>query len=116
MKSNLFRMDTINKKLLLPTLLLVTILIGALGSVLITQQYRELTSMMESKADSLTTMLATISEQYVINYDLSALESFVKETAKDKDVAFAEYYDADGKSLTGNVDESTRRYIEVDGV
>src|SRR5665811_2279417 len=103
MKSHLFRLDTINKKLLMPTLLLVTILIGALGSVLVVQQHRELTSMMENKADSLTTILATISEQYLINYDLSALENFVKDTTRDKDVAFAEYYDTDGTSLTGNV-------------
>ncbi len=103
MRLRLFRLDTINKKLLLPTLLLVTILIGALGSVLIAQQYRQLTTMMQSKADSLTTMLATISEQYIVNYDLSALENFVKNTSKDKDVAFAEYYDADGSSLTANV-------------
>ena len=103
MKSHLFRFNTINKKLLMPTLLLVTILIGALGSVLVVQQHRELTSMMENKADSLTTILATISEQYLINYDLSALENFVKDTTRDKDVAFAEYYDTDGTSLTGNV-------------
>jgi methyl-accepting chemotaxis protein len=103
MKSHLFRLDTINKKLLLPTLLLVAILIGALGSVLTFQQYRQLTSMMESQADSLTTMLARISEPYIINYDLSALENFVKDTTKDKDVAFAEFYDTNGASLTENV-------------
>ncbi len=103
MKFHLFRLDTINKKLLLPTLLLVTILIGALGGGLVTQQYRELSSMMQSKAESLTAMLATISVQYVINYDLSALENFVKQTVKDKDIAFAEYYDAEAKSLTGDI-------------
>ena len=103
MEFNLFRLDTINKKLLLPTLLLVMILIGALGSILVVQQSRVLGSMMESKADSVVTMLATISEQYIINYDMSALENFVKDIARDKDVAFAEYYDTDGTSLTGNV-------------
>jgi len=103
MKTHLFRLDTINKKLLLPTLLLVTILIGALGSILVVQQSRVLGSMMESKADSVVIMLATISEQYIINYDMSALENFVKDITKDKDVAFAEYYDTDGTSLTGNV-------------
>jgi methyl-accepting chemotaxis protein len=103
MKFNLFRLDTINKKLLLPTLLLVTILISALGSVLVAQQHRELSAMMESKANGLATMLATISVQYVFNYDLSALESFVRETVKDKEIAFAEYYDAGSKSLTGDV-------------
>ncbi|HTN93186.1 MAG TPA: methyl-accepting chemotaxis protein [Gallionella sp.] len=103
MKFHLFRLDTINKKLLLPTLLLVTVLIGALGSVLIVQQGRQLTSMMDYKAGSLAALLATISEQYIVNYDLSALENFVKDTARDKDVAFVEYYDTDGTSLTGNV-------------
>ena len=103
MTLKLLRLDTINRKLLLPTLLLVLLLVGALGSMLIIRQHRELTSMMESKADSLTNILATISVQYVINYDLSALGNFVKETVKDKDVAFAEYYDADAKSLTSDV-------------
>jgi methyl-accepting chemotaxis protein len=103
MTLKLFRLNTINEKLLLPTLLLVLLLVGALGSMLIVQQHRELTSMMESKADSVTTMLATISEQYIINFDMTALENLVKDVTRDKDVAFAEYYDTDGASLTGNV-------------
>jgi methyl-accepting chemotaxis protein len=103
MKINLFNLDTINKKLLLPTLLLAALLIGALGSVLIVQQQRVLTSMMESKANSLTTILSTISSQPLINYDVFALQTFVKETVKDQEVAFAEYYDGQGKLLTGDV-------------
>jgi methyl-accepting chemotaxis protein len=103
MKITLFNMDTINKKILLPALLLVAILIGAIGSVLITQQQRLLTSMMESKANSITTILAKISMQSMINIDRFALQTMVKETAKDPDVAFAEFYDVQGKSLTAEV-------------
>jgi methyl-accepting chemotaxis protein len=103
MKLQLFRLDTINKKLLLPTLLLVTIMIGALGVAQIIQQQNIHKRMMDSKADSLISMLASISVQYIVNYDLSALDIFVKQTAKDKDIAFAEYYDTDGKSLTSDV-------------
>ena len=103
MQFHLFRLDTINKKLLLPTLLLVTILISSLGSFLVVQQQRVLSSMMETRSNSIVTILATIGEQYIVNYDLTALENFVKDTAKDKDVAFAEYDDTDGSSLTGNV-------------
>jgi methyl-accepting chemotaxis protein len=103
MKFRLLTLDTINKKFLLPVMLFVTLLIGALGGVLVVQQHRELTSMMESKSDSFTTMLATIAAPYVDNYDSTALEGFVKETTKDQAVAFAEYYDAEGKSLTSNV-------------
>ncbi len=103
MISHLFRLETINKKLLLPTLLLAMILIGALGAVLVVQQHRELTAMMESKAESITDMLSTISVQFILNYDNPALEGFVKQTVKDKEIAFAEYYDAEGKSLTDKV-------------
>jgi methyl-accepting chemotaxis protein len=103
MKFHLFRLDTINKKLLLPTLLLVTMMIGALGVAQIIQQQNIHKRMMDSKADSLVSMLASISVQYVVNYDLSALDIFVKQTVKDKDIAFAEYYDTDGKSLTSDV-------------
>jgi methyl-accepting chemotaxis protein len=103
MRFRLLTLDTINKKFLLPVMLFVTLLIGALGGVLVVQQHRELTSMMESKSDSFTTMLATIAAPYVDNYDSTALEGFVKETTKDQAVAFAEYYDAEGKSLTSNV-------------
>lgn len=73
MKLHLLRLDSINKKLMLPTLLLVTVLIGALGSVLAVQQHRDLNSMMESKADSLINMLTPISVQYLLNYDFLAL-------------------------------------------
>ena len=103
MKINLFRLDTINKKLLIPTLLLVTIMIAALGSTLIVRQQEIHHSMMDSKANSLASMLASISVQYVVNFDLTSLDIFVKEAVKDKDIAFAEYYDADGKSLTSDV-------------
>jgi len=116
MKINPFNLDTINKKLLLPTLLLVALLIGAVGSVLIVQQQHMLTSMMESKANSITTILAKISAQSLINFDSMTLRSFVKETVKDKDVAFAEFYEADGRSVTDECHESARRYLRVDGI
>ncbi len=103
MKLFLFRLDTINKRLLLPPLLLVALLIGALGSVLVAQQQHLLNSMMDSKGNSLVLTLATISEPYLINFDMATLENFVKDTVKDHEVAFAEYADTDGTSLTGNV-------------
>ena len=103
MKYNLFILDTIHKKLLLPTLLMVTILIGSLGSMLIIRQQDIHRSMMDAEARSLASMLASISAQYVVNFDLTSLDIFVKEAVKDKGIAFAEYYDADGKSLTSDV-------------
>jgi methyl-accepting chemotaxis protein len=98
-----FRFDSIGRKLLIPTLLLASLVLGTLGAAMVFEQDNVLRSMMRSKAEGLSKMMSTISVPYVINYDLSALEGFVKEAAKDADVAYAEFYDAEGKSLTANV-------------
>ena len=102
----IFRLDSIARKLLVPTLLLATVILGALGASMVVEQDRVLRSMMHSRAESLSKMMSTISVPYVINYDLSALEGFVKEAAKDADVAYAEFFDAEGKSLTANAMKS----------
>jgi methyl-accepting chemotaxis protein len=100
---SLFKFDSLGKKLLVPTLILVTISLAALGSAMVFQQNRALNAMMESKAMSTVNFMEKISAGYIINYDLSALEGFVKETVKDPDVEFAEFYDNNKKSLTANV-------------
>src|SRR4051794_19777056 len=94
------RLDSIGKKLLVSTVLLAGLVLAALGATLVLQQDRALQSMMHSKADGLSKMLAKISLPYLINYDLSALEGFVREAARDGDVAYVEFYDAAGRSLT----------------
>ncbi len=98
----IFRLDSIAKKLLVPTLALATLVLGVLGTVMVLEQDKVLNSMMQSKAEGLSKMMSTISVPYVINYDLSALEGFVREAAKDADVAYAEFFDGEGKSLTAN--------------
>jgi methyl-accepting chemotaxis protein len=99
---NIFRLDSIGKKLIVSTVLLASVVLGALGATLVLQQERVLQSMMHSKADGLSKMLSKISIPYLINYDLSALEGFVKEATRDSDVAYAEFFDGTGKSLTAN--------------
>lgn len=99
----MFKFNSLGKKLLVPTLLLVTLSLTALGSAMVFQQNRALNAMMESKAVSTVNFMEKISAGYILNYDLSALEGFVQETVKDPDVAFAEFYDNNKKSLTANV-------------
>lgn len=99
----LLQFDSLRKKLLIPTLLLITAVLGVLGAIMVVQQHRALQASMASKAESSINFLQTVSVSYIINYDLSALEGFVKEVTKDPDVAFAEFYGNDQKSLTANV-------------
>src|SRR3954462_15374380 len=96
----MFRLDTIGRKLIVCTVLLASAVLGTLGVTLVLQQAHVLQSMMHSKADGLTKMLAKISVPYLINYGLSALEGFAKEATRDPDVAYVEFLDGTGNSLT----------------
>lgn len=100
--TNPFKLDSLNKKLLVPTLLLVSVSLCLLGIAMIFQQHRALQSSMESKASNTINFLEKVSAAYITNYDLTALEGFVKELTKDSDVNFVEFYDAEKKSITAN--------------
>ena len=99
----LLQFNSLRRKLLIPTLMLITVALGLLGTVMVVQQQQALQASLTSKAESSINFLQTVSVSYIINYDLSALEGFVKEVTKDPDVAFAEFYGTDQKSLTANV-------------
>src|SRR5581483_4377278 len=92
--------NSISKKFLIPTLIFMMILVGGLGAVLIQKNHATIQSLMESKGNALADVYAQISASYVENFDLQALEVFVKESLKDPDVIFVVFYDADKKPLT----------------
>ena len=107
MKYNLFGLDTINKRLL-PTLLMVTFLVGMLGSALIIRQQDIHRSMMDSEALALARMFASISVQYAVNYELTSLDIFVKEAVRDKEIAFDSIGTASREIALGNADLAQR--------
>ncbi|MBP9714265.1 MAG: HAMP domain-containing protein [Sterolibacterium sp.] len=111
--STRLQFNSLKKKLLIPMLLLITAVLGLLGTIMVVQQHRALEAAMTSKAESSINFLQTVSVSYIINYDLSALEGFVKEVTKDPDVAFAEFYGGDMKSLTGNVMKQPENVTEL---
>lgn len=94
------RLNSISKKFLIPVLLFMMVLLGGLGTLMINENHATVRSLMESKGNSLANVVAQISASYVMNYDLMALELFVKEALKDPDVVFVIFYDADRKPLT----------------
>ena len=64
---------------------------------------RHLTESFQLQSAHTVEFVATVGGPYITNYDLTALGLFVREMARDKQVAFAEFFDADGKSLTADV-------------
>jgi methyl-accepting chemotaxis protein len=96
----LFKLDSISKKFLISALIFMVILLSGLGTIMVLKNHGAIRSLMESKGNAQANLLAQISVNYVMNYDLTALEEFVKETSKDPEVVFAIFYDADKKPLT----------------
>lgn len=92
--------NSISKKFLIPALIFMMILVGGLGGIMIKKNHATIQSMMESKGNSLADVFAQISASYLENFDLQALEVFVKESLKDPDVVFVIFYDAEKKPLT----------------
>ena len=94
---------SLRARLLVPTLtasVLVMLAAAAAGAALMV---RHLTESFQLQAAHTVEFVATVGAPYITNYDLTALGLFVRELARDKQVAFAEFFDADGKSLTSDV-------------
>jgi methyl-accepting chemotaxis protein len=97
------KLTSLRAKLLVPTVslsVLVMLAAAGAGTALVVQQ---LSARFHEQATQTVEFVAHVSSPYVTNYDLTALGNFVKELTRDKQVAYAEYLDADGKSLTADV-------------
>ena len=92
--------QTLVARFLVPMLLLTMVLLATLGAAMVIQNQRTVRGLLQSKAEGTARLLAQISAPYVVNYDLSALEGFVRKALEDREVAFVVFNDADGKPLT----------------
>jgi methyl-accepting chemotaxis protein len=100
------RLDTLLKSLMVPTL--AVLLAAAIISSAVT--VRLLSDQMEGRAANSARATAALvggtSAPYVTNFDLTALGNLVKQLARDPEVAYAEIFDASGKSLTADVSKA----------
>ena len=97
------KFNSLRARLLLPTLtlsIIVMVIAAAAGSALVVRNLRE---GFAQQATRTVEMIAHVSVPYITNYDLTALGTFVREMSSDPQVAFAEFFDGDGKSLTDDV-------------
>jgi methyl-accepting chemotaxis protein len=100
------RLDTLFKSLMLPTL--AVLLAAALVASAVTVQLLsvQLESHDRQRAQATAALVAGTSAPYVTNFDLTALGNLVKQLAKDPEFAYAEVFDAGGKSLTADASKA----------
>ncbi len=102
---NFFKLNTISKKFLVPTLGLTILLVGGLGILLTMNSNSAISSMMDSKGSAMAGFLAKISVHHYDNFDFLGLDDFVTEIAKDPEVEFAVFYDEQNMAITTNIKE-----------
>lgn len=78
------------------------LIIGIFQSQMISTQLK---STVDSNGQLLTNYLAKTSAPYITNYDLSALESFVKELTAQKQIGYVVFFSKEGQALTETVKE-----------
>ncbi len=99
----MLKFKSLRARLLVPALSLSILVMVAAAAIGASMVVRHLSEGFAQQAEHTVEMFAHVGTPYVTNYDLTALGTFVKEISRDKQVAFAEFFDADGKSLTSDV-------------
>ena len=92
-RTGLFTANTLEKTLLLPSLVFAVCLAGALAVVSIKINNDNLRSQMDDRGNAMVRYMAKSSIFYYHNFDLGALDGFVKEITQSPDVTFAVFYD-----------------------
>jgi methyl-accepting chemotaxis protein len=102
------KFNSLRARLLAPTLTLSVLVMAGVVAGGATVIGRHQSEAFEEQAARKIEFVATVGVPYITNYDLTALGLFVKELSRDKQVVFAEFFDAEGKSLTADVAASPK--------
>ena len=97
------KLDTLAKRLLVPSLTLMLVSTSLLGFFLVNLFIDTMTKGASDDAAQTAEFVAQVSGPYITNYDLTALGTFVKGLTRNSEVVYAEFLDAEGKSLTADV-------------
>jgi methyl-accepting chemotaxis protein len=96
----LFKFNSVEKKFILPILVMTFALFVLVIAVSMMTNESMIKSQMDARGNSLASYMAKTSTFYYYNYDLGALDGFVKQVIEDPEVVYAVFYDPSGKPLT----------------
>ncbi len=93
-------MTSIGAKLLLFTILLSVLLLGGFGMYMVKTNNSFVQQMMNVRGEAMASFMEKLGETYVSYYNLSALDTFVKQAMQDQNIVFAAFYDDQERPLT----------------
>ncbi len=97
---NIVRTGSLATRFLVLSIIFTIALVAVVAFVSIRTDSAVLRAQMDTRGKAMVRYMAKTSIFYYRNYDLGALEGFVKEITKDPDVAFAVFYDDKKKPVT----------------
>ena len=96
-------LNTINKKILIPVLSLVFIMLLCLGLLMTRSNSRSMQAMMDSKAEGIATIISSFSAEYFAFFDF---ENIVMALEQDPEISHAVFYNSDQEALTKKKDKA----------
>jgi methyl-accepting chemotaxis protein len=90
-------------KILLPTLVAMLLGFTLLGVTLFVKVGQTATAQLEKTSEMTAQFVSAVALPYVTNYDLTALNGFVKELTHESHIAYAEFFTAEGTSFTADI-------------
>jgi methyl-accepting chemotaxis protein len=102
MMKRLLSLKTVGQKFLVPTMLLLIVLLGLLGTSLIMRTRTTAEKMMAARAEAMASFMEQVGKGFVVTYNLRELDVMTREAMKDPEIVFAAFYDDQGKLMTVN--------------
>jgi len=96
----MFKMDSVGKRFLVPTIALLVVLLGSLGAVLVLQNKSFAESLMHSRGESMANFMGKVGSGYIAYFNLQELDNLVDQAIKDPDILWVAFRDDKGQILT----------------
>jgi methyl-accepting chemotaxis protein len=87
-------------RFLVPTLALVVVVVGGLGTFLAVRSARSINASLDSKGNAVATLTERVTAGYLENFNYLAIDGLLEDIRKDPEVAFVAVYDEKKKKLT----------------
>ncbi len=87
---------SISFKIFLPVVIIVTIAIAVFGF----KGIKDIDNELKNKSDYTLSLLASVSQEYILTREFSSLDSISEELAKDPDIVLITFYDTKGQEIS----------------
>ena len=102
-------LNTVGKKILIPTLALLILLLSALGVFVIQQNAATTERALRDRGEAMATFMEQVGKTFVATYNVQALDLMARQARKDPDIVYAAFFDEKGTGMAASDDGVSAR-------